>query len=352
MNAYWASPVSSVTWWWTRGAGVCCGDARLQLGLLAVARGGVWCHITSACCERSAFALSLSWEHPLLRSRKQLPTTSDRNMRPRRSATNLQNWTSSLLPLLQLLKNLFSFAHLLCASSNSSSSCCCYCSCCLPTGLLAACRAQGAPRKDPSKFCRHVSQEGCQGQRREQQQPLGGQPRGEGTRQRSEGQPGYRAHERRGPSQQTVREQQQRVLRHRFQGERFCFWPLWDKPKEQFNDLLRAFILLRTFGPSLLSLLFACSSFAAPPRPLFFSSLIKQPRAALSSCVNKRSICPPRAPRRQRACKRSSCARAQAVARVNVAATTTLFRWTPATASHLLRGFGVSCVLDSRAGVI
>lgn len=58
---------------------------------------------------------------------------------------------------------------------------------------------------------RNVSQEVCQRQRRDQQ-PVRGQPHRQRDRERCEEQPGHRPDERRGPSHQTLRQLQQRLL--------------------------------------------------------------------------------------------------------------------------------------------
>lgn len=68
------------------------------------------------------------------------------------------------------------------------------------------------------KILRHVSQEGSQRQSSDQQ-PVRGQPLRERDREICERKPGHRSDEWCSPSQQTVHQQQQRVLWHRFQGK-------------------------------------------------------------------------------------------------------------------------------------
>lgn len=74
------------------------------------------------------------------------------------------------------------------------------------------------------KILRHVSQEGSQRQSSDQQ-PVRGQPLRERDREICERKPGHRSDEWCSPSQQTVHQQQQRVLWHRFQGKgvRRCY---------------------------------------------------------------------------------------------------------------------------------
>lgn len=190
-----------------------CAPAARLAGWLAVAQGGVWCHITSACCESSAFAVILSWEH-LSQEQEAAPDNlrqedaSEAQLRKPAQLNFLSSFPFSTAATFWLFPPFCSYVVVVVIVVVSDRAAVCL-------------SGSGALRKAASKFSRHVSQEGCQRQRRQQQQPLCGQPRRERTRQRSEGQPGDRAHERRGPSQQTVRQQQQRVLRHRFQGEHF-----------------------------------------------------------------------------------------------------------------------------------
>lgn len=89
--------------------------------------------------------------------------------------------------------------------------------------------------RDSFKISRDVSQEGCQRQSRNQQ-PVCRQPHRESHRESCEEQPGYCSDERCGPSQQTLHQQQQRVLWYRFQGKHLLFWYSYIHDNKQINS--------------------------------------------------------------------------------------------------------------------
>ena len=189
---------------------------------LLFAQGGVLCHITCKWCGHSAQCWGCCPARRAVRSRKRLNDHGSGSALciSRTIAALLWEWRGAeehaCSPQVKTIRS-FNFSAAATFSASVRNRHPRLCRCCSASARIP----EGTFLFFSFSFFwggRNVSQEGCQRQSSDQQ-PVCGQPDRERYRESCAKQPGHRSDERCGPSQQTVRQQQQRVLRHRLQGK-------------------------------------------------------------------------------------------------------------------------------------